>query len=90
MQRRTIMNYYADFDLYLIRERNEGLLREVSTLRLEKRLHKNSRGGALRLVAVASKSTLPALRRVGVAGRLLSARPAALSSAAVSPARHQR
>jgi hypothetical protein len=63
MERRQHMNYYADFDPYLIRERNEWLLREVRTLRLEKRLRKNRRGGALRLVSVASKSTLPVLRR---------------------------
>ena len=63
------MNHYSDFDPYLIRERNEGLLREVSTLRLEKRLRKERREGAMRLVAFASRSTLPLLRRVGLAGR---------------------
>lgn len=35
------MSYYPDFDPYLIRERNEGMRREVSTYRLEKRLRQN-------------------------------------------------
>ena len=35
------MNPYMDFDPHLIRERNEGLLREVSTLRLEEHLREN-------------------------------------------------
>jgi hypothetical protein len=34
------MNYYADFDPYLIRERNEGLMQEMSTWRLEKWPHR--------------------------------------------------
>jgi hypothetical protein len=32
---------YMDFDPYVNRERNEGLLREVSTLRLEEHLREN-------------------------------------------------
>jgi hypothetical protein len=35
------MTYYPDFDSHSIRERNEGLRREVSTYRLEKQLRQN-------------------------------------------------
>jgi hypothetical protein len=63
------MNYYPDFDPYFVRERNEGLLREVSTFRLEKLLREGrSEPSASQLVAFASKCTLPLLRRVGLAG----------------------
>ena len=48
------MNYYPDFDPHLIRERNEGLFREVSTLRLEKRLRKE-RNARLSRVSVLVK-----------------------------------
>jgi hypothetical protein len=63
------VNYFADFDRYVIGERNEEIRREVKMLRLEKRLREigESRSGA-RLAALASKSTLPLLRRAGLAG----------------------
>lgn len=63
------MNHYADFDLNVIKERNERIRREVQALRLEKRLRQN--GGprpGTRLVALISKGTLPLLRRAGLAG----------------------
>ena len=65
------MYHYMEFDPYLIRERNEGLLREVQTLWLEKRLRKNHKSYGSRLVAFALrlKSTLHQLRRVGLAGQ---------------------
>ncbi len=61
------MNYYADFDPYLIREHNEGLLREVSTHRLEKRLREDREPSGLRFIAFARTASLPLLRRVGLA-----------------------
>jgi hypothetical protein len=63
------MGYYQGFDPYFIRERNEGIRREVSTYRLEKRLRQNgeARPGGW-LVSLVSKGTLPLLRRVGLAG----------------------
>jgi hypothetical protein len=63
------MNHYMGFDPHLIRERNERIRHEVETLRLEKRLRQNGepRPGA-RLASLVSKSTLPLLRRAGLAG----------------------
>jgi hypothetical protein len=57
---------YMDFNPCLIRERNEGLLREVSTLRLQKRLRENRQRGSSRLVALAQRGALPMLRKVGL------------------------
>ena len=62
------MNHFMDFDPYLISALNEGLRQEVSTRRLEKRLRQQRRPSASRLVAFASRSTLPLRRRVGLAG----------------------
>jgi hypothetical protein len=53
---------HADFDPYLIRERNEGLRREVSTLRLEKRLQEDHQPRSSRLIALARRFALPMLR----------------------------
>jgi hypothetical protein len=63
------VNYFADFDRYAMGERNEGIRREVQTLRLERRLRGNGgpRSGA-RLAAFVSKSTLPRPRRAGLVG----------------------
>jgi hypothetical protein len=58
------MNYYADFDPYLIKERNEGLLREASTWRLEKRLRRSRGRRGSRLGAIARTVALPLFRRV--------------------------
>jgi len=68
-ERRTIVYHYPDFDPCVIRERNEGLLKEVSILRLERGPRKDCRPIISRPVAFALKSTLPVLRRVGLAGR---------------------
>jgi hypothetical protein len=57
---------YMDFNPCLIRERNEGLLREVSTLRLQRRLRENRQRGSSRLVALAQRGALPMLRKVGL------------------------
>jgi hypothetical protein len=63
------MNYLADFDRYVIGERNEAYRREVQTLRLTSQNRENRvpRPGS-RLASFASKSTMPLLRRVGIAG----------------------
>jgi hypothetical protein len=42
MERGAIVNY-LDFDRHLIRQRNEEMLQEVQTLRLEERLWANRR-----------------------------------------------
>jgi hypothetical protein len=57
------MTYYSGFEPYVTRERNEGIRREVQTLRLEKRLRQNGepRSGT-RLVALVSKGTFAQLR----------------------------
>ena len=62
------MHHYASVDPYVIRERNEELLHEVSILRLERGLRKDRRPIISRVVAFASKSTVPVLRRVGLQG----------------------
>ena len=63
------MNYFADFDRYVIGERNEGLRREMRTLCLRRRLRKNGEEQpGLRLASFVSKGTLPLLRRAGLAG----------------------
>jgi hypothetical protein len=62
------MSYYPDFDPHFIRGRNEGLRREVSTYRLEKRLRQNRELRSGRLVDFVSRSTLPLLRMAGLAG----------------------
>jgi hypothetical protein len=63
------VNHYADFDRYVIGERNEGIRQDMQMLRLEKRLRQNgeSRSGA-GLNALVSKRTLPPLRRAGLTG----------------------
>jgi hypothetical protein len=58
---------YMDFNPCLIRERNEGLLREVSILRLQKRLRENRQPRSSRLVILVQKCALPMLRKVGLA-----------------------
>ena len=49
------MSHYPDLDAYHIRERNEGLLREVSILRFEKWLRKNREPRSGQLVAFVSR-----------------------------------
>ena len=63
------MNYFADFNRYVIGERNEGIRRGVQRLRLESQHRENSgpRSGS-KLASFVSKTTLPLLRRAWVAG----------------------
>jgi len=58
------MNYYANLDPYLNRERNKGLRREVSAWRLEKRLRRGRGRRGSRLGAIARTVALPLFRRV--------------------------
>jgi hypothetical protein len=62
------MSYYPDFDPHFTRGRNEGLRREVSTYRLEKRLRQNRKPRSGRFVVFVSRGTLPLLRKAGLAG----------------------
>jgi hypothetical protein len=60
------VNYFADFDRYVIGERNEGIRRGVKTLRLKKRLRDNGEPRPdARLATFVSKRALPLLRRAG-------------------------
>jgi hypothetical protein len=63
------VNYFADFDRYVIGERNEGIRRGVQTLRPESQHRENGgpRPGS-RLASFVSKCTLPRLRRAGLTG----------------------
>jgi hypothetical protein len=63
------MNHYMDFDPYFIRERNERLLREVSTHRLQKRLREQHGPSGSRFGTFVRTATLPLLRGLGLAGR---------------------
>ena len=54
------MNYYMDFDPYMIRE--------VNALRLEKRLQDNGGPSISRFFALAGRGLVPLLRRVRVVG----------------------
>ena len=62
------MNHYMDFDPYLIRERNEQMLREVNSLRLQERLRKNRQSSDSRFSAVAKRGVMPLLRAARLAG----------------------
>src|SRR3712207_5265064 len=65
------MNHYTDFDPYVIRECDEGLLREVSTHRLQKRLREeHGEPSGWRLIALAWTAMLPLLRGGGPGGTL--------------------
>ena len=59
------MNHYTDFDPYVIRERNEQMLREINLLRLKERL-REARGSssASRFVALAvmRRGVMPLVR----------------------------
>ena len=52
------MNYHPHFDPHLIGERNEGLLREVSTCRLEKWLRKDHELRGSRLATLTKRGKL--------------------------------
>jgi hypothetical protein len=62
------MNHYMDFDPHLIRERNEQMLREVNSLRLQERLRKNRQSSDSRFSAVAKRGVMPLLRAARLAG----------------------
>ena len=53
---------HMDFDPYLARERHQHMLREVDSLRLEKRLRVNRASNGSRFLAFARRSALPLLR----------------------------
>ncbi len=61
------MNYYTDFDPYVIRERNQQMLREINSLRLEERLRDNGGSGGSRFSSFAHRGLMPLLRRVRLA-----------------------
>jgi hypothetical protein len=58
---------YMDFDPNLIRQRNEQMLREVHSLRLEERLRANHEPRSLQLIALVQSGVQPLLRTVGLA-----------------------
>jgi parvulin-like peptidyl-prolyl isomerase len=53
---------YADFDPYVIRERNQQVHREVQSLRLEERLREERGSSGSRFVALARRAVRPLLR----------------------------
>jgi hypothetical protein len=53
---------YMDFDPYLARERHQHMLREVASLRLEKRPRNDRASSGSLLVDLARRSPLPLLR----------------------------
>jgi hypothetical protein len=62
------MNHYMDFDPYTIRERNQQVLREINSLRLEERLRDDGGSSSSRFFALAGRGLVPLLRRVRLAG----------------------
>jgi hypothetical protein len=62
------MSHNSRLDPYVIKKRNEQIRREVRALRLEGRQREHHRQMA-RLVVFALRSTLPLIRRVGLAKR---------------------
>ena len=62
------MSHYMDFDPYVIRERNEQMLREVNSLRLEGRLREAHGSSGARLVALARRGVIPLMRAARLAG----------------------
>jgi hypothetical protein len=62
------MNHYMDFDPYVIRERNHQMHREVSSLRLEKRLREDRGPSGSRIVVFTRRSVLPLLRAAHLVG----------------------
>lgn len=57
---------YMDFNPDLVQERHQQMLREVNSLRLEKRLRDNRRSNGLNFFALARRSALPLLRGAGL------------------------
>ena len=62
------MNYYTDFDPYVIRERNQQVHREVRSLHLEERLREERGSSGSRFVALARRGVMPLLRAAHLAG----------------------
>ena len=62
------MSHYMDFDPYVIRERNEQMLREVNSLRLQERLREERGSSGSRLSALARRGVMPLLRAAHLAG----------------------
>ena len=58
---------YLNFDPYLVHQRNEEVLREVRSLRLEKQLRGNAGTRGLRLIGLIKGSAL-LLREMGSRG----------------------
>ena len=56
------MTYYAGFGFFAIRDHNEEVLREVSKLRLEKRLRENRRPRPSWRLALAFRRKMPSPR----------------------------
>ena len=70
------MNYFAGYHHYAIQEHNERLRREMSTLRLEKRLRENRKPQSTRSFAFISRRLLAPLRHPrGAAYRALRTAP---------------
>ena len=61
------MNYYMDFDPYLIGERNNQMKRDVDSLRLEKRLREDRGPSGWRFLALAKRGAMPLLRAAHLA-----------------------
>ena len=59
---------YADFDPYVIGERNRHIKREVDSLRLEKRLREDRSSSGRRFFALAKRGAMPLLRAAHLAG----------------------
>ncbi len=62
------MNHCMDFDPYVIRERNQQMLREINSLRLEERLRDNGGSSGSRFSSLAHRGLMPLLRRVRLVG----------------------
>lgn len=62
------MSYYEDLNPYLNRDRNERVLREVGTCRLEDQLRRSRGRRGSRLGALARTAMLPLLRRARPSG----------------------
>ena len=57
---------YMDINPYLTQERHRQMLRELNSLRLEKRLQVNRGSSGSRFFALARKSALPLVRGAGL------------------------
>jgi hypothetical protein len=59
---------YMDFDPHVIRERNQQVLGEVNSLRLQERLRDNGGSSGSRFFALAGRGLVPVLRKVRLVG----------------------